>query len=163
MGPKAHLLISAGMSGGIVVAGGSPELAAGAFVGGFLIDLDHYLDFVAFGGQKSFGPSKFLSFYQRHEYDRVVLALHSYELMAALGLFCFLVPHPLILGYLMGAAFHMALDIGFNRPMIQSPISFYSLLYRARRGFAKDRLLHLHKLEEAAQRYAPAASPVGSD
>lgn len=128
------------MSAATYAATRSTELTVGVFAGGFLIDLDHVFDYVAFNGQRDLRPSRFLNYYFKLEFTKVVLALHAWELMGALAVFAIFFPHPLLLGYLIGATVHLGLDLIFNQGMVRSIFSFYSITYRARRGFDKNRL-----------------------
>lgn len=127
----------------------SPELTLGMFVGGFLIDLDHYFDYFAFNGQRDMRPASFLRYYSELHFERVVLPLHAYELMACLALVNLYFPHLFLVGYLIGAAMHLGLDLIFNQGVVGSTLRFYSFLYRARHGFAKARLLRPEAVEAA--------------
>ncbi len=51
MMPGGHLATALALSGAAYAATGSPEAAAGCFAGGFLIDVDHYLDYLVFEKQ----------------------------------------------------------------------------------------------------------------
>jgi hypothetical protein len=143
MMPGGHLLTAALLSGTAYALTGSTELAAGSFAGGFLIDFDHYLDYVFFEGQWTRpGPASFLRYYFRNELQRVVLPLHSLELMMLLGTIAAFRPHPLLVGYLIGAALHLAFDIVVNGDyVIRRPVLFYFFAYRASNNFAAADLL----------------------
>lgn len=141
MRPSAHLITAVPLAAGAYAISRSPALAAGVFVGAFLIDLDHYFDFVVIHRGNGFGPRAFLRYYGEHRYDRLVLGLHGYEQMAALLGLGLLFPHPALTGYLIGAAFHLTLDVIFNGRMTLSPLLFYSFIHRARRGFRKTELM----------------------
>src|SRR5262245_28239098 len=85
MMPGGHLITSLALSGAAYGSSGSTEVAAGCFLGGFLIDVDHYLDYLVFEGQwRKPSPLRFLSYYFRNSPRRLVLPLHSAELMTAL-------------------------------------------------------------------------------
>jgi hypothetical protein len=121
---------------------GSVELAAGTFAGGFLIDLDHYVDYVVFERQLSLNPFKFLNYYYSERYSWVVLMLHSYELMMVLAVTALLTGWQWLTGYLLGAAMHLTFDIAINgQAALRNPFRFYSFFYRWREGFAKEHLL----------------------
>lgn len=121
---------------------GFVELAVGCFAGGFLIDGDHYLDYLAFEGQwRRPSPTEFLRYYFTHRYQRIVLPLHSLELMGALALLALAWPRPGLLGYLLGAALHIGLDMLVNgEHILERPVLFYSFAYRASLGFSTSRL-----------------------
>lgn len=142
MRPIEHLVASAAFGGGLLAASGSVELAAAAFIGGTLIDLDHYLDYLCFNGRQHPHPLRFLDFYGTHQYTRVVLIFHAWEWVLPSLILIMLHPSPPALGLWLGAMFHFALDLGFNAPRIRRPFLFYSLIYRWLQDFRKDRLLY---------------------
>jgi hypothetical protein len=146
--PAGHFITTSVLTGAVFAGTQSIELAAGAFAGGFLIDLDHYFDYVAFNRQRDLRPSRFLEYYFKNQFDWVVLPLHSYELMLGLSVASYLAPHPLLAGYLIGATLHMALDLVFNESVIDRIVPFYSFIYRWKQGFAKTSLLKPEAIEE---------------
>ena len=125
------------------MATGSAELAAGCFTGAFLIDGDHYLDYLIFEGQwRRPSPTTFLRYYFTHRYQWAVLPLHSLELMGLLALGALAWPRQALLGYILGALLHIVLDILVNgEHMLTRPILFYSLAYRASLRFSAARLM----------------------
>ena len=143
MRPGGHLATTLALSGLGYVATGSVELAGGCFAGGFLIDGDHYLDYLAFEGQwRRPSPTEFLRYYFTHRYRKVVLPLHSIELMAALALLTLAWPRAALLGYMAGALLHLVLDIFVNgEHILARPLLFYSLAYRASHRFSAARLV----------------------
>ena len=142
MKPSGHFATAAGAAGLAYATTGSGELAAGTFAGGFLIDLDHYMDYVLFERQLSLNPFRFLHYYYSERYSWVVLVLHSYELMSALGLLALLTGWPWLTGYLLGAAMHLIFDITVNgHASLRHPIRFYSFFYRWKFGFSKAGLI----------------------
>ena len=85
MMPGGHLVTAVALGGTAYLVTGSTELSVGCFVGGFLIDVDHYLDYLVFEKQwRRPGPASFLRYYFKNELQRVVLPLHSLELMTLL-------------------------------------------------------------------------------
>lgn len=141
MHPTGHLLASAAFASGLYVASGSLPLAGAALVGGTLIDLDHYFDYLAFHAPRHPGPFRFLHFYGTHQYRRIVLLFHSWELLLPWTLLLPLAPTPLHLGLWLGVMLHMALDLSFNGVRIRRPFAFYSFVWRLVMNFDKDRLL----------------------
>ena len=100
MMPGGHLATSIALSAGAYAATGSLELAGGCILGGFLIDVDHYADYLFFEKQwRRPSPADFLRYYFTFQIKRVVLPLHSLELMAALVVFAFLSPNSWLVGY----------------------------------------------------------------
>ena len=76
MMPGGHLATAAALGAAGYALTGSAELAAGCFAGGFLIDVDHYLDYLVFEGQwRRPGPADFLRYYFTNQPRRIVLPL----------------------------------------------------------------------------------------
>lgn len=136
MSPGGHLITTTLTCAGVYALTGSGTLVAGVVAGGFLIDVDHVLDYVVVEGQRDLRPSAFLRYYSEQRMRRVALVLHSYELFAVLaGLAWWFESLPLT-GYLLGALMHLGLDIVFNGEQTPRSIgAFYSFVYRARHGF----------------------------
>lgn len=141
--PGGHLATAVALGGAGYMVTGSTELAAGCFAGAFLIDGDHYLDYLIFEGQwRRPSPATFLRYYFTHRYRLAVLPLHSLELMGFLALLALAWPRPALLGYLWGALLHIGLDILVNgEHMLRRPLLFYSWAYRASQGFSTTRLM----------------------
>ena len=141
--PGGHLATALALSGAGYMVTGSVELAAGCFTGAFLIDGDHYLDYLIFEGQwRRPSPTTFLRYYFTHRNGLAVLPLHSWELMGFLALLALAWPHPALLGYLLGALLHIVLDILVNgEHILTRPILFYSFVYRASQEFSTARLI----------------------
>jgi len=117
-------------------------VVAGLFAGGFLIDVDHAVDYVLFEKQRNLSPGAFLRYYLSGRVQRAVLVLHSYELFALLGALAWWTGSLVLQGYLMGALMHLALDLVFNGEYVPRSISaFYSFGYRLAHGFSMPRLL----------------------
>ena len=143
MMPGGHLATAAALSAASYLATGSKEIAIGCFAGGFLIDFDHYLDYLIFEGQwRKPSPLDFLRYSFRGEARRLVLPLHSFELMAMLAVVATIARVPLLTGYLLGAAMHLGFDIVINGDYaIRQPLLFYFFAYRAAYGFNAQTLL----------------------
>jgi len=152
MMPGGHLATSIALSGVAYVSTGSVEAAAGCFAGGFLIDVDHYLDYLVFEKQWRWpGPQSFLSYYFKACPKRCVLPLHSAELMTILFTVMLFRPWPLLVGYWFGAAMHLIFDVLVNGDYaIKRPILFYIFGYRASYKFATSELLAPKPLAETA-------------
>jgi hypothetical protein len=143
MMPGGHLATAAALGVAGYAISGSVELASGCFAGGFFIDADHYLDYLLFEGQwRRPKPSSFLSYYFTEKVTRLVLPLHSYELMALLTVVAVRWQSQLLIGYLIGAAMHLAFDIAINGDYtLRRPFLFYLFSYRASQGFSAHSLL----------------------
>ncbi len=142
MSPGGHLVTTvAACAASLVLTRGAPAgdsiaLAAGIAAGGFLIDVDHGIDYVLFDGQRDLRPGTFLRYYLDGRVKRMVLVLHSFELFALLGLVASWLDVLPLWGYLIGALMHLSLDIMFNGEfMSRSPALFYSFVYRWAHGF----------------------------
>jgi hypothetical protein len=142
MSPGGHLVTTVAASAAVAYTTGSLSLAAAVAAGGFLIDVDHIIDYVVFERQRDLRPGAFLRYYVEGHIRRAVLLLHSYELFALLGLLAWWTQAPLVQGYLLGALMHLALDIIFNgRVTPYSIAAFYSFTYRAWHRFDAGALL----------------------
>lgn len=114
----------------------SLTLAGGIAAGGFLIDVDHAVDYVLFERQRDLRPAAFLRYYLERRVKRTVLVLHSYELFALLGILAWWLDALALWGYLMGALLHLALDITYNGELTPRSISaFYCFGYRLAHRF----------------------------
>ena len=124
---------------------GSLPLATAVALGGFFIDVDHAVDYVLFNRQRDLRPAAFLRYYMEGRAERIVLALHSWELFALLTTIAWWTGSLLLWGYLGGAAMHLLLDIAFNGKLLPTNIvAFYSFAYRAAYGF-DGAALHGHR------------------
>jgi hypothetical protein len=111
-------------------------VVAGLFAGGFLIDVDHAVDYVLFEGQRDLRPSAFLRHYLEGRVRRVVLVLHSYEVFALLGVLAWYTDALLLWAYLAGALMHLGLDVVFNGELMPRSIgAFYCFTYRLAHRF----------------------------
>ena len=147
MSPTGHLLTTASVCVFSHALGGSAQITTGLFLGGFLIDVDHYFDYVVFEQQRSLNPMRFLDYYLECKLKRAILILHSYELMAMLWLLAALTHNRLLIGYLGGAMMHLALDIYFNgQHTLREPFYFYSFLYRRSKRFLASRMINAPNL-----------------
>ena len=131
MSPGGHLVTTIAACAVTAYATGSTALTAAVAAGGFLIDVDHAIDYVLFEGQRDLRPGTFLRYYIEGRVRRAVLVLHSYELFAVLGAIAWWTQAPMLSAYLIGALLHLALDITFNgRVTPYSIAAFYSFGYR---------------------------------
>ena len=148
MSPGGHLVTTvAACTASVLLTRDLPlastiALAGGIATGGFLIDVDHAIDYVLVERQRDLRPGAFLRYYVEGRVRRTVLVLHSYELFsilvaAALWLNCLA-----LTGYVLGSLMHLALDLTFNAELTPRSIAaFYSFTYRAAHGFDARALL----------------------
>jgi hypothetical protein len=154
MMPGGHLATAIALSAVSYGVTGSVELAAGCFAGGFLIDFDHYLDYLIFERQwRKPSPLDFLRYSFKSEPQCLVLPLHSLELMTALTVVAAVFKIPLLMGYLLGAAMHLGFDIAINGDYaLRKPFLFYLFTYRAAHGFRATELLDIRVRPESGTR-----------
>lgn len=151
MSPGGHLVTTLGACAAAAAATGSVPLTAGIAVGGFLIDVDHAVDYVLFEGQRDLRPASFLRYYVEGRMRRAVLVLHSYELFALLGALALWIDALPLWGYLLGALMHLALDISFNGEVTPRSITaFYSFGYRLAHRFDANALLGIEPRPDTA-------------
>ena len=132
MSPGGHLATTAAACAVTAAMTHSWPLTAGVAVGGFLIDVDHAIDYVLFEGQRDLRPAAFLRYYLEGRVGRAVLVLHSYELLALAGALAGWTACAPLWGYLIGALLHLSLDIAFNGELLPNNVlAFYSFGYRA--------------------------------
>jgi hypothetical protein len=151
MMPGGHLATSLALSGVAYAATGSAEVATGCFAGGFLIDVDHYLDYLFFEKQwHRPSPVSFLRYYFAACPKKLILPLHSAEFMMLLLVVLLVRPVPLLVGYWTGALMHLIFDVLVNGDYaLKRPVLFYFFAYRARFGFAAEHLLDIDVSPEA--------------
>jgi hypothetical protein len=151
MMPGGHLATALALGGVAYASTGSPEAAAGCIAGGFLIDFDHYLDYLLFEKQwRRPGPVSFLRYYFTYSPKKLVLPLHSAEFMTILFLVILAHPWPLLVGYWVGALMHLIFDVLVNGDnALKRPVLFYIFAYRASFRFAAEHLMDV-KVSAAA-------------
>jgi len=145
MMPGGHLATAVALGGAAYATTGSIEVATGCFAGGFLIDVDHYLDYLLFEKQwRKPSPVDFLRYYFTYSPKRVVLPLHSAELMTLLLIVLFIHPLPWLAGYWAGALMHLIFDVKVNgENALKQPFLFYVFAYRAAHRFTAAELLYI--------------------
>jgi hypothetical protein len=155
MSPGGHLVTTTAACAATAYATGSLPLAGAVFAGGFLIDLDHVVDYVVFEKQRDLRPAAFLRYYVEGHIRRAVLVLHSYELFLVLAALAWWAQSLLLSGYLVGALMHLALDIVFNgRITPYSIAAFYSFSYRLTHRFDAQALLGIAERSQGGSFWA---------
>ncbi|HYB46008.1 MAG TPA: hypothetical protein VED20_01440 [Streptosporangiaceae bacterium] len=150
MSPGGHLVTTAAACAAVYAGTGSAELIAGLAAGGFLIDVDHVLDYVLFERQRDLRPGAFLRYYVSGRARRVVLLLHSYELLALLTALAWYSGAEWLWGWVFGTLLHLPLDIVFNGKFAsRGLVHFYSFVVRARAGFRAERFTDRRPLPAA--------------
>jgi hypothetical protein len=145
--PGGHLVTTALACGAVYAGTGSAALTTGLAAGGFLIDVDHVVDYVLFDGRRDLRPSVFLRYYLEGHVQRTVLLLHSYELAVLLALLAWATGWVWLWGYCLGTALHLPLDIYFNGRFVPGGmVGFYSFAVRWRAGFRANRFWNASRL-----------------
>ncbi len=104
--------------------------------------MDHVVDYVLFERQRDLRPGSFLRYYLDGKAQRVVLVLHSYELLVLLAAIAWYTNVDWLWGWVFGMLLHLPLDIVFNGKFASSGlVHFYSFIVRARAGFRADRFM----------------------
>ena len=104
--------------------------------------MDHAVDYVLFERQRDLRPASFLRYYLGGKVQRVVLVLHSYELLVLLAAIAWLANVEWLWGWVFGMLLHLPLDIVFNGKFASGGlVHFYSFIVRARAGFRADRFM----------------------
>jgi hypothetical protein len=143
-----HIITSAGVGLATYHRYKNPGAAVASFLAGWLIDIDHVVDYVHAHGWK---PSWFHFNEAKHEHysGKLILPLHSYELVA-LFFFLFRKPdkHPYRVGITLSVLTHLLLDQKCNPSRLPAT---YFLTQRIRKRFDAKKLLscemekgHLH-------------------
>ena len=142
MSPGGHLVTTAIACAGTASLTGSWTATAAVAAGGFLIDVDHAIDYVLLERNRRLTPDAFLRHYLEGRTQRTVLMLHSYELFVLLAVAAWWSDALWLWAYLWGATLHLALDLAFNGEVTPRSIyAFYSFGYRLAHGFDAHRLL----------------------
>jgi hypothetical protein len=150
MSPGGHLVTTAVACAGAAVLSESWVATAAVAAGGFLIDVDHAVDYVFLERDRALTPDAFLRHYLEGRTRRVLLVLHSYELFALLAFAAWWTGALALWAYLWGATLHLALDLTFNGEVTpRSIVAFYSFAYRLAHRFDADRLLGRLDVERA--------------
>jgi hypothetical protein len=140
--PGGHLVTTVAACATAATITGNVTLTAALAVGGFLIDVDHAVDYVVFERQRDLRPGVFLRYYLEGRTQRAVLALHSYELFALLAVAAWWSGAVWLWGYLAGGLMHLALDLLVNGELTpRSIVPFYSFGYRLAHRFEAQELL----------------------
>jgi hypothetical protein len=127
------MAVSAAVSAGIYALSRSPVAAATSFAAGFLIDLDHVIDYWrAYPWRLS--PRHFFVTCEEYRLKSLFLFLHSWELLFLLCLAAYFSRGAAAMGLMLGAAQHLILDQLCNHAFPGT----YFFVYRWRAGFRGD-------------------------
>ncbi len=130
----AHAAAALPLAAAVHWAGGSLTAAGLAGAASVLVDLDHVADYVWWrGGWR--GVDDFFASYHAHRVTRLLLLMHSWELLLPFwGLLALLAAPAWLWALAVGWSFHLVLD------QLANPVGlgFYFLAYRSRRGFERQ-------------------------
>jgi len=129
MEPETHLFVSAALASAVYFFTTSIPAAVAAFAGGFLLDLDHFFDFMIFKKRLVLDSQFFTLYFRKTGY--LFILLHSYEMVLALWVLAFLTDSILVLGFAVGVTLHMLMDVVGNH--LDKRV--YSLIFRLANGF----------------------------
>ena len=138
MTPSHHAIISLVVAVPVYAFTRSWSTSVGVFLGGTVIDIDHWFDYLREGDNK-FDYRAFVAYCHQQGFRRLILVFHSYELLAlgALASYHWNFP-PVVVGTLAGMGLHLILDQVANRAVVHPAV--YFLLYRAGKKFSGDAL-----------------------
>jgi hypothetical protein len=130
--PTIHLAASAAVSASLYVVTKSATVAGTAFFCGFLLDIDHILDYFREYGFR-FNRREFFHVFNETRFEKLWLVFHAWEWVFALFLFAVVSGrHEAVLGLLIGVFHHMVLDQVGNG----ATTGGYFIVYRAANRFA---------------------------
>lgn len=112
---KVHFTISAIISSLLYFLFRSFPLAIASFLSGFLVDLDHCLDYIREYGW-NFNANKFFQTFRDTAYKKIIIFMHGWEIVLLLiGISWIFQWNAWILGITVGVFQHLFFDQLFNR------------------------------------------------
>lgn len=113
---------------------------AAGIIGGFFIDLDHFIDyFLAFGW--SFNFNYFINSHQYLKADKVYVLFHAWEYVILLIIAVMILNNKTLksalLALALGILFHLSADVVINEGLVKS----YSIIHRAKNNFETEKLV----------------------
>ncbi len=134
----SHIKVSGILGLGVYAYTGETVSSVACFLSGWLIDLDHFLDWVM-----NFGPTlkhaRVLSNFRMHRYRRLYVIFHGWEYF--IGLFAFHILYglpPWVFYATLGGACHLALDQIYNGP--KRPLAYF-ITYRLYQRFKASNIV----------------------
>jgi hypothetical protein len=134
-----HIVTSAGVGLVSYARYRSRPAAIASFLAGWLIDLDHVVDYISAHGWK-LDWSRFHEAKHEHYSGKLYLPLHSFELLAIFFFFCKGPKiHPFRVGITLSVLLHLLLDQKCNPS--RRPLTYF-LTDRIRKRFDATRILN---------------------
>jgi hypothetical protein len=133
-----HVAVSAGLSVGLQGLTHSWPASLGCFFSGFLIDLDHYLEYFLIKRKFPFQYKELKDFCMYDRTNKLYLVFHGYEYLIILWLCLYAFSLNIVwLGVALGLTVHLILD------QLTNPIKplCYFLTFRIKNQFDKSKLL----------------------
>lgn len=132
MKPLHHTLTSGALGLAVYALNREPAQAVSCFLAGWLVDVDHFYDWI-----QNFGFNTDYSYvyncFGTNRLSRAYLFLHHWESVIGFWLlYAFCSINPLITGVFLGLTLHLALDQIYNGP---KKAMMYFFTYRLIHGF----------------------------
>lgn len=116
-----------------------------SFISGFLIDIDHVIDYYLHQGI-NLKVRRFLRFYHERQFTYLSVVFHSFELLLLLwGVIAALKLGPFWISFAIGMSQHMLFDLVINAKELKTHY-FYFFSIRALKGFRAKEFLTKAKL-----------------
>ena len=133
MSPDKHLFSGAVTGTALLAATDDKRMAAGCFLGNFLCDIDHLIEYAKFCAVKKRMPSfgEFMSGNYFAEKKKIVLIFHGWEYLILLVLLSRISRKRGLIGFTLGYAIHLILDTLGNDCTVKG----YSIIYRKSVGW----------------------------
>ncbi len=151
MNAKTHIVLSAAAGAALGSATGSPKVGVACFLAGWLVDVDHILDFtLKWGPWEAIVRLLRMGVGKKNDPDSCYLIFHGYEVSVLLLAVAAQFPHtPWLMGAALGHLFHLFLDQATN---IRGFRPHYFLCYRAYHNFSAANLFRAHPARAAEAR-----------
>ena len=146
MKPHYHFIATLAISG--ILYGYYRCLSCGviSFIAGFLIDIDHVIDYYLHQGI-NLNLRRFLRFCYEHQFEYLSVIFHSFELLIILwGAIAVLKLGPFWISIAIGMSQHMLFDLVLNAKELKTHY-FYFFSIRALKGFRVKEFLARAKLK----------------
>jgi len=141
-----HFVISAAVAGGFYGLTRSWPGALICWLSGFLIDLDHVIDYVLV--YRRLHPGHFFTVWHTGQIDRIYLIAHGWEWVVVLAGLTFASGcHPWLAGLTLGIGHHLVIDQLSNNPR---PFG-YSFFWRLTHGCSLRRAFRTKESEDRVQ------------
>lgn len=142
MRPTSHIIAAGIMAAPVYAATSSLELTATFCISSVAMDVDHIVDYMAFG-KRPLSATKFFKSGTPSTWSRMIFAAHSYEFILLMLLFSISFSSSVILAVTAGCLAHLLMDEAGNRmPWKKTRIKpfFYFFAFRFANGFRPERM-----------------------